>query len=66
MLLSAGRCLNNLKKRGDFLGMAHSSGTVLMTEGDYKKDIILYAIPVVIGDSFQQTNTTVDSLIVGY
>ena len=45
--------------------MAHSSGTVLMTEGDYKKKIIFFAIPVFIGALFQQMYNTVDSLIVG-
>ena len=36
-----------------------------MTEGDYKKDIIFFAIPVFIGALFQQMYNTVDSLIVG-
>ena len=45
--------------------MAHSSGTVLMTEGDYRKQIFFFAVPVFIGALFQQMYNTVDSLIVG-
>ncbi len=45
--------------------MAHSAGTVLMTEGDYREQIIFFAVPVFIGALFQQMYNTVDSLIVG-
>lgn len=45
--------------------MAQSGGTVLMTEGNHKKEIIFFAIPVFIGALFQQMYNTVDSLIVG-
>ena len=45
--------------------MAHTGGTVMMTEGDYRKKIIFFAIPVFIGALFQQMYNTVDSLIVG-
>ncbi len=37
----------------------------LMTEGSIKKKIILFAIPIFIGQLFQQLYNTVDSLIVG-
>jgi len=37
----------------------------LLTEGNIKKKIILFAIPVFIGQLFQQLYNTVDSLIVG-
>lgn len=39
--------------------------TNLMTEGDYRKKIIFFAIPVFIGNLFQQLYNTADSLIVG-
>jgi putative MATE family efflux protein len=37
----------------------------LLTEGDIKKKIIFFAIPIFIGQLFQQLYNTVDSLIVG-
>lgn len=37
----------------------------LMTEGDYRRVIIRFAIPVFIGNLFQQFYNTADSLIVG-
>jgi putative MATE family efflux protein len=37
----------------------------LMTEGDIRKKIIFFAIPIFIGQLFQQLYNTVDSLIVG-
>ena len=37
----------------------------LMTEGDLRRKIILFAIPVFLGQLFQQLYSTVDSLIVG-
>ncbi len=37
----------------------------LMTIGDYRKKIILFAIPLLIGNLFQQMYNTADSLIVG-
>lgn len=36
-----------------------------MTEGDFRKKIIYFAIPIFIGNLFQQLYNTVDSLIVG-
>lgn len=39
--------------------------TQLMTSGDYKKKIILFTIPLFIGNLFQQMYNTADSLIVG-
>ena len=45
--------------------MAHSNGTVLMTEGNYRKQIFFFAVPVFVGALFQQMYNTVDSLIVG-
>jgi putative MATE family efflux protein len=45
--------------------MAAGSGEVLMTEGSYKKSILRFAVPILIGSFFQQMYNTVDSLIVG-
>lgn len=39
--------------------------TQLMTVGDYRKKIILFTIPLFIGNLFQQMYNTADSLIVG-
>lgn len=39
--------------------------TQLMTVGDYRKKIIFFAIPLFIGNLFQQLYNTADSLIVG-
>lgn len=39
--------------------------TLLMTSGDYKKKIVLFTIPLFIGNLFQQMYNTADSLIVG-
>ncbi len=43
----------------------NESNTQLMTIGDYRKKIILFAIPLFIGNLFQQMYNTADSLIVG-
>ena len=40
------------------------TGTV-MTEGNLRRQIIFFALPVFIGNLFQQMYNTVDSLIVG-
>ena len=45
--------------------MARKKGAVLMTEGSILKKIILFAIPLLIGNLFQQLYNTVDSLVVG-
>ena len=45
--------------------MAHSNGITLMTEGKYKSQIFLFAVPIFIGALFQQMYNTVDALIVG-
>ena len=39
--------------------------TQLMTEGSYQKKLILFALPVMLGDLFQQLYNAIDSLIVG-
>lgn len=39
--------------------------TALMTQGDIKRRMLFFAIPVLIGNLFQQLYNTVDSLIVG-
>ncbi|MCI6067385.1 MAG: MATE family efflux transporter [Galactobacillus timonensis] len=39
--------------------------TTLMTVGDYRKKILLFSIPLFIGNLFQQLYNTADSLIVG-
>ena len=41
------------------------TNTQLMTVGDYKKKIVLFTIPLFIGNLFQQMYNTADSLIVG-
>ena len=43
----------------------NEENTQLMTVGDYRKKIILFAIPLFIGNLFQQMYNTADSLIVG-
>lgn len=45
--------------------MKHANEAVIMTEGNYKGQIISFAVPVFIGALFQQMYNTVDSLIVG-
>ncbi|MBR4162843.1 MAG: MATE family efflux transporter [Solobacterium sp.] len=45
--------------------MDMQNDTNLMTVGDYRKKIIFFAIPVFIGNLFQQMYNTADSLIVG-
>ena len=42
-----------------------SAETTLMTEGDLRRKIITFAVPVFIGSLFQQLYNTADSLIVG-
>ena len=39
--------------------------TALMTDGDYRKRILYFALPLFLGSLFQQLYSTVDSLIVG-
>lgn len=41
------------------------SNTTLMTQGDIRKRMLFFAIPVLIGNLFQQLYNTADSLIVG-
>lgn len=41
------------------------NSTNLMTEGDYRKKIIFFALPLFTGNLFQQLYNTADSLIVG-
>lgn len=44
----------------------HSSGSArLMTEGSIVKQLILFALPLLIGNLFQQLYNTVDSIVVG-
>ena len=43
--------------------MAEKRG--LMTEGSIAKQLILFAIPLLIGNMFQQLYNTVDSIVVG-
>lgn len=38
---------------------------VLMTEGNVKKQILLFALPLLLGNLFQQLYTIVDSIVVG-
>ena len=42
-----------------------AQSTVLMTEGSIPKQIVKFAFPVFLGNTFQQLYNTVDSLIVG-
>lgn len=42
-----------------------NSSLHLMTEGDLRKEIIFFAIPLFVGNLFQQMYNTADSLIVG-
>ena len=43
----------------------HSSGARLMTEGNIAKQLILFALPLLVGNLFQQLYNTVDSIVVG-
>ena len=45
--------------------MARSSGATLLTEGSIMKKLIGFAIPLFLGNLFQQLYNTCDSLIVG-
>ena len=38
----------------------HSSGARLMTEGNIAKQLILFALPLLVGNLFQQLYNTVD------
>ena len=44
---------------------ASSNGTALMTEGSIRKKMLLFALPVILGNLFQQLYNTADALIVG-
>ena len=52
------------KKKWGFLRMSTESKT-RMTEGSISKKMILFAIPLFLGNLFQQLYNTADSLIVG-
>ena len=41
------------------------SGSILMTEGVIWKQLVLFSIPLLIGNLFQQLYNTVDSIVVG-
>ncbi|MBQ8161471.1 MAG: hypothetical protein IJ083_12115 [Clostridia bacterium] len=41
------------------------SGTLLMTEGSIRGNLIRFAVPIFIGHFFQQLYNTIDALIVG-
>ena len=43
----------------------HSSGARLMTEGNIAKQLILFALPLLVGNLFQQLYNTADAMIVG-
>ena len=45
--------------------MRHSRRATLMTEGSILRHLVTFAIPVMLGDLFQLTYNTVDSIIVG-
>ena len=42
-----------------------SSGSTLMTEGTIWKHILLFSIPLILGNMLQQLYNTVDSIVVG-
>ena len=52
---------------GGFLRMAggFSKKTVIMTEGSIVKQIILFSLPLMLGNVFQMLYNTVDSIVVG-
>ena len=41
------------------------SGTMLMTEGVIWKQLLLFSLPLLVGNLFQQLYNTVDSIVVG-
>lgn len=45
--------------------MKHDNSAVLMTEGAIWRNIVAFAVPVLIGNFFQQLYNTADSIIVG-
>ena len=45
--------------------VAETKHTVLMTEGSIFKNLLLFAIPLILGNLLQQMYNTVDSIIVG-
>ncbi len=45
--------------------MGKKSAVIVMTSGDYRKEILSFAFPILIGNLFQQLYNTADSLIVG-
>lgn len=54
-----------MKKRGNDMKTGSRADANLMTEGDIRKKMLLFAIPVMLGNLFQQLYNTADSLIVG-
>ena len=52
-------------KSGMLICMSNAEDRNLLTVGDFRKKIILFALPIFIGNLFQQMYNTVDSLIVG-
>lgn len=43
----------------------NSSSTHLMTEGNILKEILLFSVPLILGNLLQQFYNTFDSIIVG-
>lgn len=43
----------------------NNNSMIVMTSGDYRKEILSFAFPILIGNLFQQLYNTADSLIVG-
>lgn len=43
----------------------NNNSIIVMTSGDYRKEILSFAFPILIGNLFQQLYNTADSLIVG-
>ena len=53
------------KNKGAFIVKENKSAMMLMTEGDPVKLLLLFSVPMLIGNIFQQLYNLVDSIIVG-
>ena len=53
------------KNKGVFIVKENKSAMLLMTEGDPVKLLLLFSVPMLIGNIFQQLYNLVDSIIVG-
>ena len=53
-----------ITKKGDFVN-THTQASSQMTEGPIWKRILFFALPLMVGNLFQQLYNTVDNIVVG-